>query len=280
MEMITGGSTPAAHCVSKSIRVLSTQGRASFVLILRFHTPHFLRLSYESGPGYSVGGEKPGGKGLNTLIEASRDPGMKGAILRDVRETVWRHGWDIYNYFALVTQVSRYGCWGATEDWKDRIPGPPKLQAICKDIDTPFTPNPPLAHSLAHAQALFSFFLFFASLILKRAPPTVTAAGPLRAPPTVTAAGPLDSLARSCFPAVVFVPSQTNSPAPRQPTSTPGPSLPTASGRWITGPADRGAAGQPGAGGIAVCRRCPGPRARRAVYTDINIILVVFGSGR
>ena len=55
---------------------------------------------------------------------------MKGAILRDVRETVWRHGWNIYNYFALVSQASRYGCWGATEDWKDRIPGPPKLQAI------------------------------------------------------------------------------------------------------------------------------------------------------
>jgi hypothetical protein len=26
--------------------------------------------------------------------------------------------------------VSRYGCWGATEDWRDLKPGPPKLQAI------------------------------------------------------------------------------------------------------------------------------------------------------
>ena len=24
----------------------------------------------------------------------------------------------------------RYGCWGATESWADRNPGPPKLQAI------------------------------------------------------------------------------------------------------------------------------------------------------
>jgi hypothetical protein len=45
---------------------------------------------YESGPGYSVGGEHPGSKGLNTLIEASRDPGMKTVIEYDVRETCWR----------------------------------------------------------------------------------------------------------------------------------------------------------------------------------------------
>eukprot|EP00040_Diaphanoeca_grandis_P035385 m.222362 g.222362 ORF g.222362 m.222362 type:complete len:742 (-) comp33372_c1_seq1:245-2470(-) len=85
---------------------------------------------YESGPGYAVGGEKPGSKGLNTMIEASRNAGMKDAIVHDVRETVWRHGWDIYNYFAIQGPASRYGCWGATEDWKDINPGPPKLQAI------------------------------------------------------------------------------------------------------------------------------------------------------
>ena len=85
---------------------------------------------YESGPGYAVGGCKPGSKALNTLIEAARDPGMKPAILYDVRETCWRHGWDIYNYFAIEGPCSEYGCWGATEDWKDLNPGPPKLQAI------------------------------------------------------------------------------------------------------------------------------------------------------
>lgn len=45
---------------------------------------------YESGPGYAVGGQKPGSKGLNTLIEASRDPGMKNVVEYDVRETCWR----------------------------------------------------------------------------------------------------------------------------------------------------------------------------------------------
>jgi hypothetical protein len=64
------------------------------------------------------------------MIEACRDPGMKDAIIEDVRETCWRLGWDIYNYFAIEGEASRYGCWGAIEDWKDRNPGSPKMQAI------------------------------------------------------------------------------------------------------------------------------------------------------
>jgi|EP01046_Picozoa_sp_COSAG06_P000163 hypothetical protein len=55
---------------------------------------------------------------------------MKDAIIYDVEQTCWRHGWDIYNYFAIEGAVSRYGCWGAAEDWKDLNPGSPKLQAI------------------------------------------------------------------------------------------------------------------------------------------------------
>ena len=55
---------------------------------------------------------------------------MTGAIVYDIEQTCWRHGWDIYNYFAIEGPVSRYGCWGAAEDWKDINPGSPKLQAI------------------------------------------------------------------------------------------------------------------------------------------------------
>ena len=85
---------------------------------------------YESGPGYAVGGEKPGTKGLNTMIMAARDPGMKDVVVYDIEQTCWRRKWDIYNYFSVEGPCSRYGCWGATEDWKDLNPGPPKLQAI------------------------------------------------------------------------------------------------------------------------------------------------------
>eukprot|EP01047_Picozoa_sp_COSAG01_P001555 COSAG01_NODE_36_length_34092_cov_26.350032_8_plen_131_part_00 len=102
---------------------------------------------YESGPGYAVGRLKPGSKGLNTLITAARHPGMKDAIVYDVEQTCWRHGWDIYNYFAIQGPVSRYGCWGAAEDWKDLKPGSSKLQAIYNI--TGFTPDDVLAWAKA-----------------------------------------------------------------------------------------------------------------------------------
>jgi hypothetical protein len=53
------------------------------------------------------------------------------AVYDDVREMVWY--WNpefIYNYFASVGVCSRYGCWGATENFDDLDPGPPKLQAL------------------------------------------------------------------------------------------------------------------------------------------------------
>jgi len=93
------------------------------------------------------------------MIEASRDAGMKDAIVYDVRQTVWRHGWDIYNYFAIEGPASRYGCWGATEDWRDRNPGPPKLQAIYNLTghspaaleEWAFHPDRPRAPAASHA---------------------------------------------------------------------------------------------------------------------------------
>ncbi len=52
-------------------------------------------------------------------------------MYHDVREMVWEWNPDfIYNYFASVGPCSHYGCWGATEDFADLDPGPPKLQAI------------------------------------------------------------------------------------------------------------------------------------------------------
>lgn len=51
-------------------------------------------------------------------------------MYHDVREMAWYWGWDIYNYFSAVGEYSTYGCWGATEDFADLDPGPPKLRAI------------------------------------------------------------------------------------------------------------------------------------------------------
>ena len=86
-------------------------------------------MSYEGGPGYRVGGEKPGSAGLNRMIEAARDPGMAAAVKENV-DTCWQYGWDSYNYFSAAGEYSGYGCWGATEEYADRNPGPPKLQAL------------------------------------------------------------------------------------------------------------------------------------------------------
>jgi hypothetical protein len=88
-------------------------------------------VSYEGGPGYHVGAEKPGSKGLNLMIEASRDAGM-AAVVKQHIDTCWQFGWAAYNYFAAVSRDSEYGCFGATEDWADINPGPPKLQALYK----------------------------------------------------------------------------------------------------------------------------------------------------
>eukprot|EP00040_Diaphanoeca_grandis_P028097 m.161388 g.161388 ORF g.161388 m.161388 type:complete len:769 (+) comp31231_c0_seq3:377-2683(+) len=86
-------------------------------------------VSYEGGPGYQVGGEHPGSKGLDTMIEASRDQGMTQVVKNHI-DYCWQFGWDEYNYFAAEGKVSGYGCWGSTETFADLNPGPPKLQAL------------------------------------------------------------------------------------------------------------------------------------------------------
>lgn len=48
----------------------------------------------QGGPGYKVGGQSPGSKGLNTMIEASRDQGMTQVVT---------------NHIELMTQVSVAG---------------------------------------------------------------------------------------------------------------------------------------------------------------------------
>ena len=87
-------------------------------------------VSYEGGPGYSV--EGPGTQGLDNMITAARDARMEDVVKSHV-ETCWQFGWDEYQYFeGSARGADGYGCWGATEDWKDLTPGPPKLRALYK----------------------------------------------------------------------------------------------------------------------------------------------------
>ena len=98
--------------------------------LVRLAKAHRLKtMSYEGGPGYKVGGEHPGSAGLNKMISAARDEGMKAVVKTHV-DTLYRFGWDAYQYFTAQGTYSEYGCWGATESFADLKPGPPKLQAL------------------------------------------------------------------------------------------------------------------------------------------------------
>jgi hypothetical protein len=51
------------------------------------------RTSHAQHHRYQVGGEHPGSKGLNTMIEASRDPGMTEVVKNHV-DLMTQFGWD------------------------------------------------------------------------------------------------------------------------------------------------------------------------------------------
>lgn len=113
----------------------NTQSTQTFAALKQ----HFgLKLaSYEGGPGADMLAElKPSSAALGVFIEANRDAGMKEAVVHDARDVWFANGGDIYNYFSLEGMASHYGCWGATEDWRDISPGPPKLQGLREIVAT------------------------------------------------------------------------------------------------------------------------------------------------
>lgn len=82
--------------------------------------------AYEAGPGMKVGDKT----NIGNRIEAQRDKGIKQIVVDDVLKNWFglpRPG-DIYNYFALSGDYSRYGCWGSTDDLSDLTT--PKYEAI------------------------------------------------------------------------------------------------------------------------------------------------------
>jgi hypothetical protein len=82
--------------------------------------------AYEAGPGSKVGDKT----NLANRIEAQRNEGIKNIVVEDVLDNWFglpRPG-DIYNYFSLSGEYSRYGCWGATDDLSNLTT--PKYEAI------------------------------------------------------------------------------------------------------------------------------------------------------
>ncbi|MFZ4544982.1 MAG: Ig-like domain-containing protein [Saprospiraceae bacterium] len=95
-------------------------------------------LQYEGGP------DNGGGNTANIAnrISANRIPEMKTAVIHNYRDNWFSAAAngaapvgtnDLVNYFVMSGKVSRYGCWGATEDLKDIKNGAksPKYDALC-----------------------------------------------------------------------------------------------------------------------------------------------------
>jgi hypothetical protein len=81
-------------------------------------------ISYEGGP--DVGGGDT--TNIANRITASRDTAMGSAVLHDLRDNWFPLGGDLFLYFTLNGNVSRYGCWGALEDLTK--PTSPKYLAL------------------------------------------------------------------------------------------------------------------------------------------------------
>lgn len=90
--------------------------------------------TYEGGP------DNGGGSTINVgnRILANRDPGMRALLVHDLQNNFFNLGGDGFTYFVQTSGYNRYGCWGATEDVKNR--NTPKYQALM-DLLKPAVPT-------------------------------------------------------------------------------------------------------------------------------------------
>ena len=99
-------------------------------------------LVYEGGPDNGGGSTN----NIGNRILANRDPGMNTLLLHHIRDNWFATGGDMFTYFVLSSAYSRYGCWGATEDY--RIPVTPKFNALYTLTSYDFVAAPPAPASL------------------------------------------------------------------------------------------------------------------------------------
>lgn len=96
-------------------------------------------LQYEGGPDNGGGSTT----NIGNRITANRLPEMKTAILHNYQDNWFSENAngtalpgtnDLINYFVLSGKVSRYGCWGATEDlnYLQDLSHAPKYAALCE----------------------------------------------------------------------------------------------------------------------------------------------------
>lgn len=90
--------------------------------------------SYEAGPGWNVGTENS----MSNYIIAQRLAPMRQVWTYDVKSSWEVAGGDIYNQFSLFSSYSRYGMWGAAENFFNV--STPKY---CAAMDVVGAPAPP-----------------------------------------------------------------------------------------------------------------------------------------
>ncbi len=139
-----GEGTPAANASPlQVISIMTTRSDANVPNIRTlagFASQWQLKhLQYEGGP------DNGGGSTVNIAnrIRANRLPEMKNAIIHNYRDNWFSanahgsapHGTnDLIHYFVMSGGVSRYGCWGATEDLSHikNASRAPKYAALCE----------------------------------------------------------------------------------------------------------------------------------------------------
>jgi fibronectin type 3 domain-containing protein len=74
--------------------------------------------AYEGGPSNNDGGTN-GTTNTGIQILANRDPGMDTLVQTHIRTNWFGNGGGLYGYFGLSGAYSRYGDWGATDDYNN-----------------------------------------------------------------------------------------------------------------------------------------------------------------
>lgn len=124
----------------------SDAGKTYATLIHTVATTFGLKhLIYEGGPDNGGGSTA----NIGNRIRANRDPGMNTLLLHHIRDNWFATGGDLFTYFVLSSAYSRYGCWGATEDY--RIPVTPKFNALYTLTGYDFVAAPPAPAMLTAA---------------------------------------------------------------------------------------------------------------------------------
>jgi len=90
--------------------------------------------AYEAGPGWNVGSTV----NVGGFIVAQRVPPMRASVVRNVEAWAAVGGAE-YNYFSLCGEPSRYGMWGALENFFNQ--STPKFCAAVDTTGYPLTPG-------------------------------------------------------------------------------------------------------------------------------------------